>query len=114
MAIMANWLNVERHSNLELHFEILTSRRKQHGTKDTNEISRTFKESEEKSVESAAEETTEGKSQHLEGSTVESELGKEENKSKLVEDESNPVLHYWKDNKCQPLVHPSDATSLGQ
>ena len=27
--------------------------------------------------------------------------------------EENPVSHYWKDEQCRPLVHPSDSTSLG-
>ena len=27
--------------------------------------------------------------------------------------QNSPVLHYWEDKQCQPLVHPSDSTSLG-
>jgi hypothetical protein len=59
----------------------------------------------------------EQKLEELKGSTVESEVKKIEemqvdSENKIV-NENSPVLHYWKDEECQPLVHPSDATSLG-
>ncbi len=39
-------------------------------------------------------------------------LGEEqvESENKRIVNENSPVVHYWKDEECQPLVHPSDAT----
>jgi UDP-N-acetylglucosamine pyrophosphorylase len=70
-----------------------------------------------KKVETVGEETL----QELEGGKMASEVKKieeqqtelTEGKNKMVVNENNPVLHYWKDEECRPLVHPSDATSLG-
>ena len=67
-------------------------------------------ESFEKSVE-MDHETTTGKADNVE----EGKLGEEqvESENKRIVNENSPVVHYWKDEECQPLVHPSDATSLG-
>ena len=38
-----------------------------------------------------------------------------ESEHEIIEKKNNPVSHYWEDkDQCQPLVHPSDATSLGE
>jgi hypothetical protein len=67
-------------------------------------------ESMEKSVEMDHETTTE-KVENVEKGKLEEEQVESENK--MIVNENSPVVHYWKDEECQPLVHPSDATSLG-
>ena len=72
---------------------------------------------EEKATENV-EMLLEGKLEEQKGCVVEDKVDDEEAKrsesqDKIVENKYNPVSHYWKDKECQPLVHPSDAISLG-
>lgn len=71
----------------------------------------------EKRAEKVENMIAEGKSEEKKGVTdseVKNLGGKEfESCRKKVEDENSPVVHYWKDEECQPLVHPGDSTSLG-
>ena len=84
---------------------------------DDESLGKSMEIDDEKGTEKV-ENVEEQKLEELKGSTVESEVKKieemqVESEDKIVINENNPVLHYWKDEECQPLVHPSDATSLG-